>query len=359
MARVHNFFPGPGALPLNVIKEVQAELEDFAGIGTSILECSHRTPQYEEVHNRATGLVRELLKMPENYHVMWLQGGASLQFTMLPMNRLGDGKTADYIDTGFWSTRAITEAKIVGDIRIAAGSKEDGYTYVPRDFEVNPEAQYLHYTSNNTIFGTQFFEPPNSGDVPLVADMSSDVLWRFFDVTKYGMIYAGAHKNLGPSGATLVIMRDDFLCKCKPGLPTLLCYDTHVKNNSMFNTPPTFTIYFISKVLQQIKDKGGLDAMEAKNRKKAELLYNFIDNSGGFFNCPIKVEDRSVMNAVFEMQTEELEATFIQEAIENGFIGLKNLPMRGHLRCSIYNSTEVESVVDLIDFMKDFMARKG
>lgn len=357
--RVHNFFPGPGALPLECILSCQNEMADFRGTGMSILETSHRTPQYEQVHNGSLELVRELLKVPDNYHIMWLQAGASMQFAMLPMGLLSGGKSADFVLTGHWSQKAVTEARIVGKAHVAGSSEDNGYTYIPKKLDLDENAQYVHITSNNTIFGTQYFEYPDTGDIPLVADMSSDIMWRPIDVSKFAVIYAGAHKNLGPSGATMVIMREDILEKCDRNLPTMLQYKTHVDNNSMYNTPPTFTIFFVYNVLQGIKEFGGLEAMEKKNRRKGEIFYGFVDNCGGFYNCDIQKEDRSIMNAVFSLPSVELEDKFVAEAIENGLIGLKNLPFRGHCRVSMYNSTSVESVQALVEFMKDFMDANG
>lgn len=359
MKRVHNFFPGPGALPLEAIEYAQKELVDFQGKGLSLLEMSHRTPEYESIHDEATSLVKDLLKVPENYHVLWLQGGASLQFATIPMNLVRQGESADYIDTGIWSTRAITEANIVAKANVAGSSEDKGFKYLPKNPDFDPQAKYVWYTSNNTIMGTQYFDPPDTGDVPLVADMSSDIFWRYFDISKHGIVFAGAHKNLGPSGITLVLLRDDLLKKCKKGLPTLLSYSTHVEHNSMFNTPQTFTIYFVRNVLWMMKDNGGLAPIEQRNRKKGKLFYDFVDNSGGFYTNDIQVEDRSVMNAVFSLPSEELEERFLAEAAENDFIGLKNLPDRGHCRVSMYNAVSVESVEELLGFMKEFMRKNG
>lgn len=359
MKRVHNFFPGPGALPLEAIKYAQKELDDFQGKGMSLLEMSHRTPEYLAVHNEATTLVRELLKLPDNYHVLWLQGGASLQFAMIPMNLLGEGKSADYIDTGLWSSRAIVEANIVAKANVAGSSEDKGYNYLPKSLDLDPNAQYVYYTSNNTIMGTQHFDPPSAGDVPLIADMSSDIFWRYFDISKHGIVFAGAHKNLGPSGITLVLLRDDFLQKSNKNLPTLLTYSTHVEHNSMFNTPQTFTIYFVRNVLRMMKENGGLGPIEERNRRKGKLFYDFVDNSGGFYTNDIQVEDRSIMNAVFSLPSEKLEDRFVTEATKNDFIGLKNLPSRGHCRVSMYNAVNVESVEELLKFMKEFMRKNG
>jgi phosphoserine aminotransferase len=356
--RVHNFFPGPAALPLEVIKQVQSEMDDFAGMGMSILELSHRTDQYDQVHNEASALLRKLFGIPKSYHVMWLQGGASMQFAMLPMNLLRDGQSADYIETGVWSERAITEAQIIGKARIAGSSKSDGYVRLPK-LDFDPDAQYVHLTSNNTIMGTQFAEYPDTGSVPLVADMSSDILSRRVDISKLGMVYAGAHKNLGPSGITVAIMSDEMLQRCREDLPTLLKYSTHDENNSMFNTPVTFTIYVVKLVLDWIEKSGGLEAIEKINEEKAKLFYDFVDNSGGFYTCGIDKVDRSKMNAIFNLPSVDLEEKFSSEAWTEGMVGLKNLPQRGGCRVSMYNAVSVESVKELLSFMKRFMEVNG
>lgn len=359
MKRVHNFYPGPGALPREAIEYAQNELVDFQGTGMSLLETSHRSVAYREVHDEAFALLRELMELPENYHIMFLQGGASLQFAMLPMNLLAGGKSADYIDTGVWSTRAITEAKIVGQANVIASSKDDNYGYIPTELPFNPDAAYVHLTSNNTVMGTQWFEYPDTGDVPLIGDMSSDILCRKVDPTQFGVIYAGAHKNLGPSGTTIVMMRDDVPAKCAPSLPTLLKYSTHIEHQSMFNTPVTFTIYMVRNVLRHLKANGGIAAMEKQNFAKGGLFYDFLDDSGGYFTCPIDKKDRSIMNVAFNIADAELEGRFVAEAIKNDFIGLKNLPQRGGLRLSMYNSVGIDSIRTLIEFMKEFQRVNG
>ncbi|MDP8256500.1 MAG: 3-phosphoserine/phosphohydroxythreonine transaminase [Candidatus Alcyoniella australis] len=357
--RVHNYYPGPGSLPLEALEQAQNELLDFQGTGMSLLETSHRAASYDEVHNESIALVREMLKLPENYHVMWLQAGATMQFAMIPMNLIGNGGSADYVMTGFWSERAFSEAKIVGKPRIAGSSQDKGYAYVPKQLELDPDAQYVHVTSNNTIYGAQFFDYPETNGVPLVCDMSSDIFWRFFDVKPFGIVYAGAHKNLGPAGATLVIMRDDILQKCRKDLPSMLDYNVHVKNNSLFNTPPTFTIYMVRNVLRWIKGLGGPQEMERINRAKAETFYKFIDSTDGFYNCSVANEDRSVMNAVFEMQSDELEKRFVQQANADGFIGLGGRAPRWHLRMTMYNAISLKSVQELVEFMGEFMRTNG
>lgn len=356
--RVHNFFPGPASLPLEALDAVHDEWYDFAGTGVSILELSHRTAQYDDMHNETIALMHELLDIPANYKIMMLQGGGSLQFAMLPMNLLAGGKKADYVLTGIWSERAIKEAHLFGDIHVAGSSKQDRYRYIPKNLDIRPDAQYLYLTTNNTITGTQWFDFPHT-DIPLIGDMSSDIMWRPFDVRPFGVIMAGAHKNLGPSGVTMVIIRDDMLEKCSRETTTMLNYHTHVQHNSMWNTPPTFTIYFIHKVLQHLKAMGGLSVMEAHNRDKAAAFYDFIDSTGGYYTNDIAVEDRSLMNLVFSLADDQLEARFCQEAWDAGFLGLKNLPVWGHCRISLYNAVSRASVDAVIDFMKQFMSVNG
>jgi phosphoserine aminotransferase len=359
MTRVHNYNAGPAALPLDALRAAQNELLDFAGSGMSVTEVSHRSKEYEGVHNEAIALVRELLALPANYHVLLLQGGASLQFAMAPMNLLGGDKSADYVITGTWSQKALKEAKLVGKCRVAASAEEGNFTSIPREFDFDPAAQYVHITSNNTIKGTQYFAFPNTGGVPLVADMSSDIMWRPFDVAPFGLIYAGAQKNLGPAGLTLVILRDDVLQKCNPNLPTMLKYGTHVKENSLYNTPPCFAIYLMRNVLRWVKAQGGLPGMEKQNREKGRLIYGFIDGSGGFYRNNLNPPDRSVMNVVFRLPSEELDGKFVAEAKAAGFIGLKGHRSVGGCRISMYNATSVDSINDLIAFMKTFQAKNG
>ncbi|MDP8223112.1 MAG: 3-phosphoserine/phosphohydroxythreonine transaminase [Candidatus Lernaella stagnicola] len=359
MTHIHNFFPGPGALPKQVIERVKADIPEFNGTGMSLFELSHRSPRYQEVHDDASARVRRLLDVPENFSVLWLQGGGSMQFAMVPMNLLGGDKSADYVTTGTWSQRAIREATTVGRAREAASSAPDNFNYVPKQLDLDPDAAYVHITANNTIQGTQYHQYPDTGDVPLVADMSSDLMWRPFDVSRFGIVYGGAHKNLGPAGVTIVMIRDDILERCRRDLPTLLSYHTHVKYNSMFNTPVTFAIYFVRYTLQWIEEQGGLVEMERRNRAKAKLLYETVDESGGFYRCPIKPEDRSVMNAVFNLPTPELENTFITQAEAHAMMGLRNLPMRPGCRVSMYNAVSLDSVQVLADFMKEFQRTHG
>lgn len=356
--RVFNFNPGPAVLPLPTLERARDEFLDFSGSGMSVLECSHRSKEYDAVHHEAMALVKELLGLPADYHVLFLQGGASLQFAMVPMNLLGDGHSADYVITGSWAKLALKEAKILGAAtKVAATSEQDGFTYIPTAFTFDPAAAYVHITSNNTIYGTQFHSFPNTGSVPIVADMSSDIMWRPFDVRPFGVIYAGAQKNMGPAGVTLVIIRDDLLQKCKAGLPTMLSYGTHVTKESLHNTCPVFPIYMVRNVLAWVKEQGGLQAMEKHNRKKGDLLYAAVDADPDFFRGPVRKDSRSYMNAVFRLPTEDLEAAFISEAKKLGMVGLKGHRSVGGIRASMYNALPHEAVQSLVDFMQDFRTR--
>lgn len=360
MERARNFNPGPAALPLPVLQKVQAELLDFAGTGMSILEVSHRSKDYEAVHNAAQGLLRELLGIPEDYTILFLGGGASLQFSMVPMNLLGPGVSADYVITGAWSQKAFKEAKLVGEPRIAANTEVDGtFTRIPKqeELQLSDKARYLHLTSNNTIFGTQWHTYPQTGSVPIVADMSSDFLWRPFDIKPFGLIYGGAQKNLGPAGVTVVIIRQDLLASCREDIPIILRYKTHAKDNSLYNTPPVFAIYILKLVLEWIKERGGLTALEKENRAKAERIYGVIDRYPSFYRAPVEKDSRSFMNAVFRLPSEELEERFLQEAKAHRFVGLKGHRSVGGIRVSMYNFVERTWIEELAAFMEEFATR--
>ncbi len=357
MNRAHNFNPGPAALPVEVLQKIQAELLDFAGTGMSILEVSHRSKDYEAVHNAAQALMRELLGIPENYHILFLGGGASLQFSMVPMNLLGPGVAADYVITGAWSQKAFKEAKLVGNPRIAATTEVDGkFTRIPKqeELQLDPQARYVHITSNNTIFGTQWHTFPNTGSVPIVADMSSDFLWRPFDIQPFGLIYGGAQKNLGPAGVTVVIIREDLLAACREDIPIILRYKTHAQDNSLYNTPPVFAIYIVKLVLEWIKEKGGLAWMEQENRAKAERIYGVIDSYPEFYRAPVAKDSRSFMNAVFRLPSEDLENTFLEGAKAHRFVGLKGHRSVGGIRVSMYNYVPRSSVEALAEYMEAF-----
>jgi len=356
MSRVHNFNAGPAALPLPVLERAQREMVEFEGSGMSLLEHSHRGKVYEAVHNQAIALLRELVGIGDEYEILFLQGGASLQFAMLAMNLLHPGKSADYLLTGVWSKKALSEAKLLGKPRVAADTAKDVYTRVPRQDELSldPEAAYVHMTTNNTIFGTQWHYDPEVGSVPLLADMSSDFLWKPFDIKRYGMVYAGAQKNIGPSGLAVVVMRKDLIAAGRKDIPVILRYDTHAENQSLYNTPNTFAIYMVRNVLEHVKGMGGLAAVEKTNRAKAKVLYDAIDGDADFWRCPVEKDSRSTMNVVWRLPTEELEERFVKEATKAGFVGLKGHRSAGGIRASIYNAAPEESVAALVEFMAAF-----
>ncbi len=360
--RVINFYAGPAALPLPALERAQAELLNFENTGMSVMEISHRAKEYDAVHEEAIALVKELLDVPPNFKVLLLQGGGNLQFAMLPMNILHSGRKADYIITGQWAEKAYKEAKIVAGeaARVIASTKEEGFRRLPRPEEIrlNPDAAYVHICSNNTIYGTQWKTFPDTGGIPLAADMSSDFMWRPFDVRPFGLIYAGAQKNLGPSGLVVALIREDFLEMCSEALPSMLQYKIHAKNNSLFNTPPCFSIYILRNVLAYNKSIGGLKVIEANNRKKGELLYGCIDRHPEFYRGYVSVkEDRSFMNVDFNLPSEELDAAFVAEAKKNGMVGLKGYRALGGIRVSMYNAVTVQQVETLVAFMEDFAAR--
>jgi phosphoserine aminotransferase len=358
--RICNFNAGPAALPLAVLEEIQAEFLDYKGSGMSIIEVSHRSSWFDEVIDDAQLRVRRLLKLGEEYEVLFIQGGASLQFSMVPMNLLADDQIADYVNTGSWSAKAIKEAQILGkQVRVVASSEDRDFTYIPRDISLNEDAAYLHITSNNTIRGTQWKNFPSSGSIPLVSDMSSDIMGRALDIVPFGVIYAGAQKNLGPSGVTLVIMRRDMLERVPEDLPAMLKYTTFAAKNSMFNTPPCFAIYVFQLVMKWLEETiGGLAKMEKLNEKKAGLIYSYLDGSD-FYWGTIEKEDRSIMNVTFQMQDESLEGTFITDALANGLGGLKGHRSVGGCRASLYNATSLEAVQALVSFMAEFERKYG
>jgi phosphoserine aminotransferase len=362
MARVFNFNAGPAALPLAALERARDELIDFQGSGMSVIEHSHRGKDYEGVHDQAIALVRELLSVPDTYDVLLLQGGASQQFAMVPMNLLPADKTADYVLTGGWSEKALDEAKLVGRTRVAATTKADGrYNRIPAQSELNldPAAAYVHITSNNTLFGTQWSAFPDTGAVPLVADMSSDFMWRKFDVSRFGLIYAGAQKNVGPSGIVVVIARKDLVEAGRKDIPKIFRYKTHADNKSLYNTPPTFSVYLVRNVLDWLKGQGGLDAIEKTNREKGKILYGAIDTMGDFYKCPVQKDSRSLMNVVFRLPSEALEEKFVAEAKKAKMVGLKGHRSVGGIRASIYNAVGVEAVTALATFMADFAKSNG
>jgi phosphoserine aminotransferase len=362
MARIYNFNPGPAALPLPALEKARDELLDFQGSGMSVIEHSHRGKDYEAVHDEAMGLVRELLSVPDSYDVLLLQGGASQQFAMVPMNLLLPGESADYILTGGWSEKALAEAKILGQTRVACTTAVDGkYTRIPKqqDLKLDANAAYVHMTSNNTLFGTQWHWFPETGPVPLVADMSSDFMWRKFDVGKFGLIYAGAQKNMGPSGIVVVIARKDLVQAERKDIPKIFRYKTHADNRSLYNTPPTFSVYLVRNVLRWAKEQGGLDAIEKTNRQKGKVIYEAIDAQPDFYRCPVENESRSLMNVVFRLPTEALEEKFVKEAKAGGMAGLKGHRSVGGIRASIYNAVSLEAVTALATFMDSFAKANG
>ena len=358
--RIHNFNAGPAALPQPVLEEIREGFLDFAGSGMSITEISHRSKWFDTVINDAVARVKRLLKLDDRFHVLFLQGGASMQFCMIPMNFLSGDKTADYVNTGTWSTKAIKEARIQGkNIRVAASSEDRNFAYIPKNIDFSKEAVYAHITSNNTIKGTQWAQFPDTGGVPLIADMSSDIFSRPFDASRFGLIYAGAQKNIGPAGVCLVIIRDDMLQLVPENLPTMLAYTTHAEKNSMYNTPPCFSVYTVQLVLKWLEETiGGLDKMDAVNRHKAGLLYDLLDNSD-YYRPTADKDSRSLMNVTFRLPSEDLEKQFVAEALANDLGGLKGHRSVGGCRASIYNATSVQSVETLVDFMKAFQQRNG
>lgn len=353
----HNFNAGPAILPQSVFNEAADAVREFSD-GLSILEISHRSAAFSEVLEETTALVRELLGLSEEFDVLYLSGGASTQFFMAPMNLLNEEDTACYIDTGSWSAKAIKEAKAFGTILITGSSREDGYTYIPANGEVPGSATYLHLTSNNTIYGTQFHQFPDT-KVPLVADMSSDILSRPLDINRFGLLYAGAQKNLGPAGVTLVIIRKDMLGKVSRKIPSMLDYSIHSAKGSTYNTPPVFPIYVMMLNLRWLKSQGGLAAIEKRNREKAAVLYHEIDNNPLFQGIVTNPSDRSLMNATFRLTDESLTTAFLQECSAAGCVGVKGHRSIGGFRASLYNAMEKESVEVLASVMRDFANRKG
>ena len=358
--RIYNFNAGPAALPLPVLEEIQANFLDFDGTGMSITEISHRSPAFDGVINDAVARTKRLLDLDDTWDVLFIQGGASMQFCMIPMNFLGEGDTADYVNTGTWSTKAIAEANVQGKtISVPASSEDQNFSYIPQGIQFNPDAVFAHITSNNTIKGTQWAEFPDTGGVPLIADASSDIMSRPLDMSKFGMIYAGAQKNIGPAGVCMVLLRKDFLGRTPDDLPAMLKYTTYAAKNSMYNTPPCFAIYTVQQVLKWIEEEiGGLEKMAEKNIAKADLLYEFFDSSD-FYRGTAAKDSRSLMNVTFRLPSEELEAKFVAEAAKAGLGGLKGHRSVGGCRASIYNPTPLAAVEALVNFMKEFEQKSG
>lgn len=355
MSRVYNFSAGPAVLPEEVLKEAAAEMLDYKGTGMSVMEMSHRSKAFEEIINTAEADLRELMNIPDNYKVLFLQGGASLQFAMIPMN-LMKNKKADYIITGQWAKKAYQEAKKYGDVNAIASSADKTFTYIPdcSDLPVSEDADYVYICENNTIYGTKFKTLPNTKGKPLVADVSSCFLSEPVDVTKYGMIYGGVQKNIGPAGVVIAIIREDLITEdVLEGTPTMMQYKTHADAKSLYNTPPAYGIYICGKVFQWLKKRGGLAAMKEYNEKKAKILYDFLDESKLFHGTVVK-EDRSLMNVPFVTGNEELDAKFVKEAAAAGFVNLKGHRTVGGMRASIYNAMPIEGVEKLVAFMREF-----
>jgi len=359
--RIYNFAAGPAVLPEPALEEARRDLMSLPGVGMSILEISHRSKTFEAIIQQAESDLRLLAGIPDSHHVLFLQGGASLQFSMVPMNLMPAGGKADYIVTGAWSKKAVKEAQRVGTVNVAATTEKDNFARIPRqsELQLDPEAAYVHFTTNNTIFGTQWQHEPDTAGVPLVADASSDIFCRPIDIARHALIYAGAQKNLAPAGVTLVIVRDDMLARSPASLPTMLNYNTHVKERSLYNTPPVFVIYMLGLVAKWLLEQGGLDAIGRRNAAKAKLLYDAIDGSEGFYRPHAKSDSRSLMNVTFRLPDEDLEKSFVAEATKNGLDGLKGHRSVGGIRASIYNAFPPAGVQALVSFMKDFQRRHG
>lgn len=355
MVRKFNFNPGPATLPLSVLQKIQAEFIDYHGIGMSIVEMSHRSKEFEAILQHTKQNLRDILGIPETHEIIFLGGGASLQFAMVPMNFLGKDQTADYVNTGEWAKRAIKEAKLFGKVNLAGDTEVANFTYLPSELKFLPEARYVHITSNNTIYGTQWPGYPETGQVPLFVDMSSDFMSRRVDVSKCALIYAGAQKNAGPAGVTIIIIRKDMLSRVVAReIPTMMQYKIHVENNSLYNTPPTFAVYMVDLVTDWIKEMGGLKKVEEVNNQKAKLIYDTIDSMPDFYKGTVKKEHRSKMNITFRLPSEDLENKFCKEAEAKNFYGLKGHRSVGGMRASVYNAFPLEGAEKLCQFMKEF-----
>lgn len=356
MERAYNFNAGPSALPLEVLKRAQEELVNFKQTGMSVMELSHRSKEYDEVHTQAQSMLKELLQIPNDYEVLFLQGGASLQFAQIPMNLLKEGKIGNYVLTGSWSEKALKEARLIGETFIGASTKEQGYRSIPNveEISINKNDAYLHVTSNNTIYGTQWHQFPEFENTSLIADMSSDILCRPIQVENFSMIYAGAQKNLGPSGVTVVIVKKQLIENSRQDIPSILRYSTHADANSLYNTPPTFAIYMLAKVLEWVKEQGGVQTVEKRNIEKAKLIYDAIDESNDFYRGHAEKDSRSLMNITFNLPSEELNKKFLAEAKAAGFVGLNGHRSVGGCRASTYNAVPVEACEALRKFMITF-----
>ena len=356
MARIYNFSAGPAMLPEEVLKEAAEEMLDYRGCGMSVMEMSHRSKVYQQIIDEAEADLRKLVGIPDNYKVLFLQGGATLQFGMIPMNLMTVNKKADYIHTGVWTKKAMADAKLFGEVRVIASSEDRKFAYIPsmKDLKINKDADYVYMCDNNTIYGTKFKEYPDTGDIPLICDMSSCFLSEPIDVKKFGMIYAGAQKNVGPAGVTIIIIRDDLVARsAELPLPVYLRYAPHVENGSMYNTPPTYGIYICGKVFKWLLKTGGLEKRKELNEKKAKIIYDYLDKSS-FYKASVDKEARSLMNVTFRTPSDELDAEFLEGAKKYKFTNLKGHRSTGGLRASIYNAMPIEGVEALVTYMKEF-----
>ncbi|MFW9768008.1 MAG: 3-phosphoserine/phosphohydroxythreonine transaminase [Candidatus Thorarchaeota archaeon] len=353
--RVYNFYAGPATLPLPALEKARDEFLDFAGTGMSVLEISHRSKEWQKAMDDAEALLREMMVVPEDYKVLWLSGGASSQFYMVPVNLHIPGKPMEYVNTGGWSTKAIKEVKLFGETKVIASSEDENFSYIPQNVEFNEGSAYAHITGNNTLYGTEWhYWPKVPSDVPLVCDMSSNLMDRVMDVKDFGVIYAGAQKNLGPAGVTLVVVREDLMDRVQENVPTMQKWKTHSEKGSMFNTPPVFAIYICKLALEHLKSIGGVRAIEKTNREKAKILYYAIDSSSGFFKGHARKDSRSLMNVTFTLATPELEQKCVDGGTERGLVGLKGHRSVGGMRASLYNAMPLEGVKKLAEYLKEF-----
>jgi len=356
--RVYNFYAGPATLPLPALEKAQKELLNFDGTGMSLMEISHRSKAYAKVHSDASSLVRELMNLKDEYKILWLQGGASTQFYMVPLNLQQAGKSMEYVNTGAWSKKAIKEGKFYGEVKVVASSEDQNFSYIPENIEFSDDAAFAHITGNNTIFGTEYHKWPQvTSDVPLACDMSSNIMDKEIDSKKFGIIYAGAQKNIGPAGVTLVIVREDLLNRVPENTPTMQKWKTHADKDSLFNTGPCWAIYICKLCLEHLKSIGGVPAIEKNNRKKAKILYDIIDKSNGFYKGHSKTESRSLMNITFNLGTPELEEKCVAEGLAKGMVGLKGHRSVGGMRASIYNAMSLEGVQTLGEYLKEFQEK--
>jgi len=353
--KVYNFYAGPATLPREILIKAQKDMLNFDNTGISLMEISHRSKEYDRMHKRASELVKELMNLPDNYKIMWLQGGASSQFYMVPLNLRSADKKMEYVNTGVWSKKAIIEAKLYGEVEVIASSEDKKFSYIPKEINFGNNSSYAHITSNNTIYGTEYHSIPNVPDeIPLVCDMSSSIMDKTMDFKKFGVIYAGAQKNIGPAGVTLVIVRDDLLDRVPDNAPTMQKWKTHAEKDSLFNTAPCWSIYMCKLSLEYLKQKGGISAIEKINRKKAKLIYDFIDNSEGFYKGYAMKDSRSLMNVTFNLPSKDLEEKCVSEGAGRGLLGLKGHRSVGGMRASIYNAMTLEGVEKLIEFLTEF-----